>query len=165
MASRATEFFRIVNLKQFFARMTNESVREFIRLFAGTTRSHVGCFDDQRFARAQVANFTTIDKTILINVNLMTQNGVIKSILVLAYQFIYIFSWQQADVVLKIIVALLCQLSWLFQQLSLLSQNFRFFIAEVVERLLELGKVHLLANLLPTVVRQFDIYLLLLLGV
>src|SRR5437773_7310321 len=94
MASRATEFFRIVNLKQFFARVTDESVRQIVGLLAGTARRHVRRFDHQRFARAQVANFTTIDNAVLIYVNLMPENCVVKSILILANQIIDILSWQ-----------------------------------------------------------------------
>src|SRR5215471_798838 len=84
VTGRAAEFFRIMDLEQLFPRVTHKSVGQIVRLFAGTIRRKVGCFNCQRLASPQVTNLTAIDNAVFVNADLMTQDGVVERVLVLA---------------------------------------------------------------------------------
>src|SRR5437588_6465167 len=73
MTSRAAEFLRVMNLQQFFARVTDKCSRPFIRFFAGALRRNIRRLDCEGLARSQVTNLATIYNGELVDVDLMTE--------------------------------------------------------------------------------------------
>ena len=138
--------------------MTDKSRGQIVRLLARPTGRHVRRFDVDRFTRAEVANFTSIDYAVLVDVDLVTKNRVVERVFVLLDQVVDALLRQQADVVLQIFVALLGQLSRLFQSTRpFRPSTFAFSSRKSIERLFKLGIVHLLRSGLAASVRgQID---------
>src|SRR5438552_3006375 len=104
-----------------------------------------------------MANLTSVDDREFIDVDLMAENCVIERVFILLDQIVYALLRQQANVVLQIFFALLSEFRRLFQQLRLLAQHLSFFLAQSVEGLFKLRKVHLLPRRLSSsVCRHVD---------
>ena len=125
MTTGTTKALRIVNLQQFFIRMTHKRPRQAVRLLAWTIRRQVRRLQIQRLTNTDMTNFTTIDDVSCINTDLMAQNRVVE-IVHLPDQTIDLSRSQTDDVVLQIIVSLLRELGRLFQQLAFLASRLAF---------------------------------------
>src|SRR6185369_6255484 len=70
-----------------------------------------------------MTNLAPIDYTELVDVNLVAKDRVIKGVLILLNEIVDVLLWQHIDVVLEILIALLRQLTRLFQQISFFTER------------------------------------------
>src|SRR5438309_1768668 len=158
VTSRTAELLRIVNLQEFFARVTDKSVRQIVQLLlARAGGRHIGRVYCERLARPQMTNLATVYDRKLVDVDLMAENCVVERVLVLPNQIVNVLLRQQADMVLQIFIASLRELGWLFEQLRFFTEDFRLLIAEIVESLFQLVILHFSPRKLSAVVRHFEV--------
>src|SRR5207253_9657352 len=89
VTSRTAELLRIVNLQEFFAGMTDKSVRRIVQLpLARAGGRHIGRVYCERLTRPQVTNLATVYDRKLVDFDLMAENCVVERVLVVPYPIV-----------------------------------------------------------------------------
>ena len=143
VATRATKPIGRMYLQYLFVGMTHERARPTVGLLARTIRRQIFRPQVERFANPCVANFAAVDDVEFINTDLVRQNGIVK-LIHLVDEPVDLSRTQAGHVVLQIIVALLSEFRRFLEQVSLLAEQSRLFLARIVEQFLKLLIVKLL---------------------
>src|SRR5262245_49498900 len=108
--------------------MTYKRSRQSIGVFPRTTRGHVRRFDVQRLHYSEVTDFTPINDVVGVNAYLMAENRVVE-VRGLCFQTFNSRRSKTDQMVFKIVVFLLSQLSWQLQLVRFITKQRCFSIA------------------------------------
>src|SRR5258708_5806666 len=123
VTARTAETLRLVYVEQLLIRMTHKRTRQSIRCFSRSARGHIFGFDRNRRSYAQMTNLAAVIDVVIVDADLMTEDGVIE-FPETAFDPFNLSGRQDGQVVFEIVVALLAELLALAALFSFLAQQF-----------------------------------------